>query len=119
MPTFMPSGMARTAILAIGLCLLGTAQAQQKPPAGRSGLDPASCNKVANVMARSYMEEDLARSRVNQETQSVTGPSGRSCATNIGTQPNANGRNGAGGRYGTANSDQVIVVRGPVVNVCK
>ena len=49
----------------------------------------------------------------------VTGPSGSSCATNIGTPKVPEGEAGIGNRFGTANNDQVIVVQGPVINLCK
>ena len=49
----------------------------------------------------------------------VSGPSGSSCATNIGTPKVPEGEAGIGNRFGTANNDQVIVVQGPVINLCK
>ena len=98
------------------LCTL--AQAQQKPPAGRAGLDPASRNKVASVLARNQMGEADAQAAVEREM--VTGPSGKSCNTNVGTAPKINeGTSGIGSRYGAGNSDQVTVVRGSVINICK
>ena len=103
--------------LALLVLLAGHAWAEQKPPAGRAGMDPGSRSKVANVMARTYLEEPMARARVERET--VTGPSGKGCTTNIG-KPVTEGAQGIGNRYGAGNNnDQVIVVRGSVINVCK
>lgn len=101
------------------LCLLcATAQAQQKPPAGRSGLDPASRNKVSNAMARNYLTEQDSQATVEREM--VTGPSGKNCNTSVGAAPQINeGTAGIGNRYGAGNTDQVTVVRGSVINICK
>ena len=106
----------------IGVVVLGLAcslaQAQQKPPAGRSGLDPASRNKVTNALARNYLGEQDSRAAVEREM--VTGPSGKNCTTNVGTAPKVNeGTAGIGNRYGAGNADQVTVVRGSVINICK
>ena len=105
-------------ILAMGLLCI-SAHAQQKPPAGRSGLDPASRNKVTNALARNYLTEQDSRAAV--ERQTVTGPSGKNCTTNVGNAPAiAEGTSGIGNRYGAgANADQVTVVRGSVINICK
>ena len=101
------------------LCLLSAAaQAQQKPPAGRSGLDPASRNKVSNARARNYLTEQDSRSTIEREM--VTGPSGKNCNTSVGAAPQINeGTAGIGNRYGAGNADQVTVVRGSVINICK
>ena len=99
------------------LLLAGLSQAQQKPPAGRNGLDPASRNKVVNVMARDNMGEKDARANIEREI--VTSPSGKNCTTNVGTPKVNEGTNGIGNRYGAVNNDQVTVVRGSVINICK
>ena len=80
----------------------------QKPPAGRSGLDPASRTRID-------AEDTLA----TVDRKLVTGPSGSSCATNIGAPKVSEGDSGIGNRFGTSNNDQVIVVQGPVINLCK
>ena len=99
------------------LLLAGLIQAQQKPPAGRNGLDPASRNKVVNVMARDNMGEKDARANIEREI--VTSPSGKNCTTNVGTPKVNEGTAGIGNRYGAGNNDQVTVVRGSVINICK
>lgn len=106
-------------VVAAALTLAGTAHAQQKPPAERAGMDPAARNKVSNVLARSQIEESGARATV--ERYSTTTPGGKAgCVTNIGTPPKpTTGIDRVGSRYGAGNNDQVIVVKGPVVNVCK
>ena len=95
-------------IISMAMLMLACAgvQAQQKPPAGRSGLDPASRNKVVNVMARDNMgEKDV---RANIEREMVTSPSGKNCTTNVGTQPKVNeGIAGIGNRYGGGNTDHL------------
>jgi hypothetical protein len=114
--------MQRSRILWSGTLILGltagAVMAQQKPPAGRNDLDPAARNKVANVMARSYLEESSAKALVQK--QQVTSPGGANgCTTNIGSTSSNTNASGIGNRYGTSNNDQVIVVKGPVVNICK
>jgi hypothetical protein len=98
------------------LLLSNIANAQQKPPAERAGLDPAARNKVAIVQARSQIEIDKTNAITKKSI--VSGPLGQSCSTNIGnttdntTQP--------GNKYGPAkNTDQVLVVKGSVINICK
>ena len=104
-------------LLVVAGLVCGAAQAQQKPPAGRNDLDPASRNKVVNVMARNNMGERDARAEIEREM--VTGPSGKNCTTNVGTPKVNEGTAGIGNRYGAGNSDQVTVVRGSVINICK
>ena len=99
------------------LLVAGLTQAQQKPPAGRNGLDPASRNKVVNVMARDNMGEKDARANIEREI--VTSPSGKNCTTNVGTPKVNEGTAGIGNRYGAGHNDQVTVVRGSVINICK
>ncbi len=100
------------------LALCAAAGAAQKPPAERAGMDPASRNKVTSVLARSQIEEPAARATVQR--QRVTTPGGQGgCVTNIGTPPVTSGTERIGNRFGAGNNDQVIVVKGPVVNVCK
>ena len=101
------------------LALAGAAAAQQKPPAERAGMDPAARNKVASVMARSYLNEPGARATGVRSDSGAAGAKGGGCATNIGSPNAANGQGRIGNRYGAGNNDQVIVVKGPVVNVCK
>jgi|GEM_PF-5853031 len=90
--------------------------AEQKPPAARTGLEPAGRNKVAIVQARSLIEVDSSNAVAKKSV--VSGPLGQSCSTNVGnttdntTQP--------GNKYGPAkNTDQVLVVKGSVINICK
>ena len=45
--------------------------------------------------------------------------SGKNCTTNVGTPKVNEGTNGIGNRYGAGNNDQVTVVRGSVINICK
>jgi len=100
------------------LAAFAAAHAQQKPPAGRTGLDPASRSKVGNVMARSYLTEQDANAAIEREM--VTSPTGKNCNTHIGTAPaTSKGIAGVGSRYGSGNADQVTVVRGSVISICK
>ena len=88
----------------------------QKPPAGRSNLDPASRNKLATTLARTRFDPDSSKAVVEKEV--VSGPSGKSCSTNIATTSNTS-QQGVGSKYGSGNKEQVVVVQGPVINVCK
>lgn len=105
-----------------GLLALGAqgVWAEQKPPAERAGMDPSARGKVASVMARSYLHEPSARATADRAVQRAgvgTGANPGGCTTNIGTSATPQG---AGNRYGAgSNKDQVIVVKGPVVNVCR
>ena len=96
--------------------LSNLADAQQKPPAERAGLDPAARNKVAIVQARSQIEID----KTNEITKKsvVSGPLGQSCSTNVGNSTDSTTQ--AGNKYGPSkNTDQVLVVKGSVINICK
>lgn len=111
--------------LAIALALAAVPalaqQKQQEPPAGRSGLDPASRTKVANVLSRSYIYGDKqSRDMAERNVTNVTDTNGQGgCTTNIGTPTVTEGTQGIGSRYGTSQNDQVVVVRGSVISVCK
>lgn len=95
----------------------GAAVAQQKPPAGRTGLDPSANSKLSIVQARSRIEADATESAV--EKSLVTGPSGSSCTTNVGGSNN-NATPQTGDRFGpNKGADQIVVVKGPVINLCK
>ncbi|MBX7228336.1 MAG: hypothetical protein K1X48_01865 [Burkholderiaceae bacterium] len=98
------------------IVLSNIASAEQKPPAARTGLEPAGRNKVAIVQARSLIEVDSSNAVAKKSV--VSGPLGQNCSTNVGnttdnaTQP--------GNKYGPAkNTDQVLVVKGSVINICK
>ena len=92
--------------------------AQQKPPAGRPGLDPAIRSQVAVVLSRSRIEGDKANLEVKKST--VSGPLGKNCSTNIGNAASEQGTQQAGGKYGPgSNSDQIVIVKGSVINICK
>ncbi len=112
------------AAMVLGMAAFGStamAQKQQEPPAGRSGLDPASRTKVNNVMSRSYIYGDKTRrSQVEREVfNNNTAGNGSGCSTNIGAPAATEGTAGIGNRYGTSHNDQVVVVRGSVINLCK
>ena len=95
----------------------GVAVAQQKPPAGRVGLDPSANSKLSIVQARSRIEVDATESAV--EKSLVTGPSGSSCTTNVGGNNNSAAPQ-TGDRFGpNKGADQIVVVKGPVINLCK
>lgn len=107
-------------VVAVGICGAATilpAAAQQKPPAERKSIDPAARTKVGNALARSRIEREDGKRQVNEQMASTPGGS-KGCTTNIGStpaqKPNVGQRFGAGGK-----GDQVIVVRGPVINLCK
>ena len=97
------------------------AQQKQEPPAGRSGLDPASKTKVANVMSRSYIYGDKQSRDLAERNVTHYGSAGSNggCSTNIGTPAVTEGTQGIGTRYGADQNDQVVVVRGSVISVCK
>ena len=95
----------------------GAAVAQQKPPAGRVGLDPSANSKLSIVQARSRIEADGTEAAV--EKSLVTGPSGSSCTTNVGGSTNSAAPQ-TGDRFGpNKGSDQIVVIKGPVINLCK
>lgn len=111
-----PVAAAIALLCALGALAIMPAAAQQKPPAERRNIDPAARTKVGTVMARSRIEREDAERQVNEGM--AGGPGGKNCSTNIGApasqKPAVGQRYGAGGK-----GDQVIVVRGPVINVCK
>lgn len=104
-------------LLALAWSVAPVAQAQQKPPAERRNIDPAARTKVGSAMARSRIEREDGKRQVDQRMASEMGGQ-KNCSTNIGStpaqKPDVGQRYGAGGK-----GDQVIVVRGPVINVCK
>ena len=103
-------------------CLLllinSSAMSQQKPISGRTGLEPSARNQVTVVQARARIEEDKANTVVNKSV--TAGPLGKSCSTNVGNSPSEQAAKQSGGKYSPgANSDQVVVVKGSVINICK
>lgn len=95
-----------------GVCI-----AQQKPPAGRTGLDPSANSKVSIVQARARIESDETEAAV--ERSLVSGPSGSSCTTNVGGS-NTTTPPKTGDRFGpNKGAEQIVVVKGPVINLCK
>lgn len=113
MKNWLVGALGMAAVMLMG----NVALAQQKPPAGRSGLDPSSRGKVVNVLARARIDADGMRSRVEREVASSPGGR-RNCSTNIGSAAQDN-KPAIGNRYGSGRRDQVVVVQGPVVNLCK
>ena len=94
------------------------AAAQQKPPAGRSGLDPSSRTKVGVALSRARIDPAIQRSQAEQSVSSGAG-GGKSCTTNIASDT-SDSQSKIGNRYGAgSNSDKVVVIKGPVVSVCK
>jgi|LSQX01.2.fsa_nt_gb hypothetical protein len=109
-------GLAVAACLAV-LAVSVPAHAQQKPPAERKSIDPGARTKVGNALARSRIEREDGKRQVNERMAASPG-GGKGCTTNIGSAPAQ--QPGVGQRFGAGSkSDQVIVVRGPVINVCK
>ena len=109
---------ASSFIVCISFLVSGSIFAQQKPISGRTGLEPASRNQVTLVQARSRIEEDKANTVVNKSIAS--GPLGKSCSTNVGNSPTEQAASQSGGKYAPGgNSDQVVVVKGSVINICK
>jgi hypothetical protein len=95
----------------------GVAVAQQKPPAGRTGLDPSANSKLSIVQARARIETEETEAAV--ERSLVTGPSGSNCTTNVGGSTNS-AKPQTGDRFGpNKGADQIVVVKGPVINLCK
>lgn len=93
------------------------AVAQQKPPAGRVDLDPSANSKLSIVQARARIE--AAGTEAVVERSLVTGPSGSNCTTNVGGSTKTAAPQ-AGDRFGpNKSSDQIVVVKGPVINLCK
>lgn len=103
-------------LLALAWAVAPAAHAQQKPPAERRAIDPAARTKVGNAMARSRIEREDGKRQVDEQMNSGAG--GKNCTTNIGSTPSAKPE--VGQRYGAGDKgSQVVVVRGPVINVCK
>ncbi|MFT3778893.1 MAG: hypothetical protein QM772_11575 [Ottowia sp.] len=114
-----PLGLA--APLVAAACIAGAlssapAFAVQKPPAERGNLDPSARNKVGTALSRSRIEREDGKRQVDEQMSSGVG--GKNCTTNIGSSPSAKPE--VGQRYGAGDKgSQVVVVRGPVINVCK
>ena len=108
--------------LVAAACLAGAlwsppAFAVQKPPAERGNLDPSARNKVGTALSRSRIEREDGKRQVDEQMNAQMGGQ-KNCTTNIGSNPAQ--KPGVGQRYGSGGKgDQVIVVRGPVINVCK
>ena len=104
-------------LLALAWAVAPAAHAQQKPPAERRAIDPAARTKVGNAMARSRIEREDGKRQVDEQMNAQMGGQ-KNCTSNIGSNPAQ--KPGVGQRYGSGGKgDQVIVVRGPVINVCK
>ena len=116
---FHANTLIHALVVAVGICGATTilpAAAQQKPPAERKSIDPAARTKVGNALARSRIEREDGKRQVDEQMNSGAG--GRNCTTNIGSTPSAKPE--VGQRYGAGDKgSQVVVVRGPVINVCK
>ena len=118
-PTHPHWATLATAVLLGALAATWTApaRAQQKPPSERRDIDPASRTKVGTALSRSRIDRQDGARQVNEARSSNMG--GKNCSTNIGTSPTPS-KSEVGQRYGAGNKgNQVVVVRGPVINVCK
>jgi len=120
---FMKSLKIILACFALVFSISALAQKKQEPPARRLGLDPAGRTKVVNVVSRSYIRGNAARSSEKIERDVLNSNSinrnNDGCTVNVGTPAITEGVQGIGSRYGTSHNDQVTVVRGSVINVCK
>jgi len=98
------------------------AQKKQEPPARRLGLDPVGRTKVVNVVSRSYLRGDVRSSeKIERDVlnSNVINRNKDGCTVNVGTPAVIEGVQGIGSRYGTSHNDQVTVIRGSVINVCR
>ena len=70
----------------------------------------------ADVIPGMTIEREDGKRQVDEQMNSGAG--GKNCTTNIGSTPSAKPE--VGQRYGAGDKgSQVVVVRGPVINVCK
>lgn len=104
--------------IVIALIISMNALAQQKPPAGRTGIDPSSRNQVAVVQSRARIEGDKANLQVTKSV--VSSPLGKNCSTSIGNAAKEPSVGQTSSKYGPgSNSDQIVIVKGSVINICK
>ena len=105
------SFLAAAAMLA---CCAGVAAAAQGDVTPRKDIDPWDKAKVTGIEAKRWTLSGDALKR----TQTVSGntPGQRSCTTNIGAVAPPTGQQL---RFGPQPKDQVVVVTGSVINVCK
>jgi len=74
------------------------------------------------VVSRSYLRGDTRFSeKIERDVlnSNAIGKNKDGCTVNVGTPMITEGVQGIGSRYGTSQNDQVTVVRGSVINVCK
>lgn len=97
-------------------------QSQELAP--RQGMSPLERAKVHSVQAQNwakigksgYDAEEITERTT--EGSSVSGIGSRSCTTNIGTTTTKSGV--SSGKYGPSkNSDNIVIIKGDVVSLCK
>jgi len=107
------------AIILLSITNPVAAQKKQQPPAGRSGIAPEGRAKIANVIARGYIHnKEKDRSSVKNDAVNQNSIKGGGCIVNVGTSSDLENKK-IGARYGTSHNDNVTVVRGSVISVCK
>ncbi len=110
--------MSRTAVIALAAAagIAGAAAAGQGDPTPRKDIDPWDKAKVTHIEAKRWALTGPETTRTDTVAGGVPGK--RSCTTNIGAagQPAAKPPL----RFGPqAQKNQLVVVTGDVINVCK
>lgn len=94
------------------LALAGSAMARDNAVAPKNGLDPWDKSRMTRAEARNWVDRD--------PNQAGTLPSERkNCQTNIASQPAPAGPKYGPGNGSASRNDQVVVVKGDVINVCR
>ncbi|QOF67569.1 hypothetical protein IFE17_10685 [Actinobacillus sp. GY-402] len=117
----------RSFYIYVAACLLSfststfSASSELAPRQGMSPLDKA---KVHSVQAQNWAKMGKAGYDAEEVTErstegsSVSGIGSRSCTTNIGTTTTKSGV--SSGKYGPSkNSDNIVIIKGDVVSLCK
>jgi hypothetical protein len=97
----------------IGIAPIGTVQARDLNVAPKKDIDPWDKSRVTRVEARNWVERAPDRGGLMPSEK-------KNCQTNIASAPQPPQQQRFGPGNGTASkSDQVVVVKGNVINVCK
>lgn len=98
------------------LMIAGTAQAQELAP--RKDMGAVDRAKVHTVMSKRWLGFGVTERTMDTPMAPGTIGAKSSCTVNIGTPAEQTGR--SSGRYGpNPNKDNIVVVTGDVISVCK
>ena len=103
-----------TALALAALLAAGTAVAQQKDVTPRKDMDPWDRSKVKQVEAKRWTRFGADATRTDTVSGNIPGK--QSCSTTIGSAPPPANQP----RFGPQQQkNQIVVVTGSVINVCK